>query len=106
VLAHAEIVIGAPDGDLAGVVRIVAIDGAGELPGDALEIGKNAVAFLLPQRVDGILEYPAVIHYCCTLLLVPAAALSVLNRLRGCVRALVWLTRHEPDLNGCPAALT
>ena len=61
-LAHAEIVVGAPDGDLARVVGRVAIEGARKPPGDALEVGKDAVALLLAKRVDGILEESAIVH--------------------------------------------
>src|SRR5690606_38140780 len=31
-------------------------------PGDALDIGEDAIALLLPQRIDGILEKSAVVH--------------------------------------------
>ena len=62
VLAHAEIVVRAPDGDLAGVVGSVAEDRAGKTTGDALEICEHAIALLLAERVDRLLENSAVVH--------------------------------------------
>jgi hypothetical protein len=49
VLAHAEIVVGAPDDDLAGLVA-GATDAIAETAGDPLEIGKDAVAPLGMER--------------------------------------------------------
>ena len=57
VLAHAEIVVGAPHGDLAGAVRMV-MPGTGKGAGLALEIGKYAIAsfamktFKLPAKIS------------------------------------------------------
>src|SRR5690606_2401552 len=44
VLAHAQIVIRAPDVDFARIVRVVTIDGARKTSGDAFEVGKYAIA--------------------------------------------------------------
>ncbi|MCY1554401.1 hypothetical protein D9M68_909700 [compost metagenome] len=49
VLAHAEIIVGTPDGDFALIVGIVAIDRAREAPGDALDIGEHAITLFRPQ---------------------------------------------------------
>ena len=61
VLAHAEIVVGAPDGDFLGAA-VGAPDGAREFAGDALEIGEDAVAALCMELVDRFLEEPLIIH--------------------------------------------
>ncbi|MNL67769.1 hypothetical protein D3C87_1923950 [compost metagenome] len=61
-MAHAQVIVGAPDGDIAHIVGFIAIDGARKLPGHALKIGKDAVAFLCPQRVHRIFEYAAIVH--------------------------------------------
>ena len=60
VLAHAEIVVGAPDGDLLLLGPVVG--GAGEAPGLALEIGEDAVAAFGPQRVEFGLEEAFIVH--------------------------------------------
>ena len=60
-LAHAEIVVRAPDGDLARIVGRVAKTPR-ETARNALEIGKHAVALLLPQRIDRVFEYAAIVH--------------------------------------------
>jgi hypothetical protein len=73
VLAHAEIIVRAPDGDFALVVSRIPEDGAGETPRNALEVGENAVALFLPQGVDGVLEKPAIVH--CPTLVVQATRL-------------------------------
>jgi hypothetical protein len=66
ILAHAQIVVRAPDGNLTRIVGLVAVDGAGELAGDALQIGKHPVASLLPESVDGVFENSAIIHQPCS----------------------------------------
>src|SRR5215469_3576002 len=48
VLAHAEIIVRAPDHDLLRSIRRMP-DGVGKTPGDALEVGKHAVAPFLVQ---------------------------------------------------------
>src|SRR5690606_20274752 len=51
VLAHAEIVVGAPDGDVAdGIGRMT--QGCGEGAGRAFEFGEDAVTTLLAQGVQ------------------------------------------------------
>ena len=61
VLAHAEIVVGAPDHDIALALRRVP-DRMREPARDPLEIGKHAVAPLVMQAIEGVLEKLAVIH--------------------------------------------
>ena len=51
VLAHAEIVVGAPDGDL-GDARGPMMGSPGKAPGPAFEIGKHPVAALFAQLVQ------------------------------------------------------
>jgi hypothetical protein len=60
-LAHAEIVVGAPDHDVALALRRV--PGRMRKPArDALEVGEHAVAALLMQGIEGGIEEFAVIH--------------------------------------------
>src|SRR5579875_1293167 len=59
VLAHAEIVVGAPDGDLAAACMVVRVR---EIARFALEIGEHAVATFGFQPVDALLKKPFVIH--------------------------------------------
>ena len=61
VLAHAEIVVGAPDDDLARLVARTP-DGVGEAAGDALEVGEDAIAPLGVERGDRLGENRLVIH--------------------------------------------
>ena len=61
VLAHAEIVVGAPDHDLARALRRVP-DGVRKTAGDALQIGKHPVAPLVTQAAQGVGEKRIVIH--------------------------------------------
>ncbi len=61
-LAHAEIVVGAPDGDLAGIVGLVAIHRRRKPAGDPLDVGEDAIALLLPQRIDCVFEDAPIIH--------------------------------------------
>ena len=59
--AHAEIVVGAPDDDVALAFRRVP-DGVRETRGVAFDFGEGAVATLILERVDGILEEAGVVH--------------------------------------------
>ena len=61
VLAHAEIVVGAPDHDVARPVRGMP-HRVREPARDPLEIGENPVAPLVMQAVEGGAEELAVIH--------------------------------------------
>jgi hypothetical protein len=61
VLAHAEIIVGAPDHDVAGALRRVP-DRMREPAGDALEIREHPVAALVPQSGDCGGEEPVMIH--------------------------------------------
>src|SRR5438045_6752731 len=61
VLAHAEIVVGAPYRHLAAAVRVM-VHRSREMPGSAFEIGKDAVASLAPQLTQLPLEKGLVIH--------------------------------------------
>ena len=53
VLAHAEIVVGAPDHDVALALRRVP-DRVRKAARDALEVGENAVAPLVMQAAEGV----------------------------------------------------
>ena len=59
VLAHAEIVVRAPDGDL-GADPV--IEGARKAAAAPLEIGEDAVAPLGAQRVEALFEKAFVVH--------------------------------------------
>ena len=61
VLAHAEIVVGAPDDDLAGLVPVPP-QRVGEAPGDALQIGEDAIAPLGMERGDRLGEDRLIVH--------------------------------------------
>src|SRR5713226_2988707 len=61
VLAHAEIVVRAPDHDVALALRRVP-DRMREPARDPLEVGENPVAPLITQAVEGGREELAVIH--------------------------------------------
>ena len=61
VLAHAEIIVRAPHRDLARPVGRMP-DRRREAPGDALEIGEDAVAALGLEALDGAFEEALVIH--------------------------------------------
>ena len=61
VLAHAEVVVGAPDHDLARALRRVP-EGVRKAAGDALEIGKHPVAPLVVQAAQGVGEKRVVFH--------------------------------------------
>ena len=60
-LAHAEIIVGTPDGDFLGTA-VGAPDGARELPNDAFHVRKDPVAPLRVELLDGILEEPLIVH--------------------------------------------
>jgi hypothetical protein len=60
-LPHAEIVVGAPDHDLTRAGGRVP-NSVGKAPGDALEIGKDPIAALVAQTVEGRREKLIVIH--------------------------------------------
>src|ERR1700730_2881562 len=60
-LPHAEIVVGAPDHDVAGPVRGMP-GGVGKSAGDPLEVRENPVAPLVVQAAEGGAEEFAVIH--------------------------------------------
>jgi hypothetical protein len=59
VLAHAEIVVGAPYRDLGADAMVI---GARKPPGSALEIGKDAIAPLTLQLTELPLEKRLVVH--------------------------------------------
>ena len=60
-LAHAEIIVGAPDHDVALALRRVP-DRMREATRDALEIGENAIAPLVMEAIEGGTEELAIIH--------------------------------------------
>ena len=62
VLAHAEIVVGAPDHDVALALRRMPV-GVREPAGDALQVGEHPVAPLVPQRLQGTREKFVIIHW-------------------------------------------
>ncbi len=61
VLAHAEIVVGAPDGDGAALAA-VEVGGAGEIAGAAFQVGEYAVAAFGAQPVQLGVEERLEIH--------------------------------------------
>ena len=63
VLAHAEIVVGAPDRDLALAVRRV-VRSAREAAGMAFDIGEDAVATFPAQTVEALVQQGVVVHHC------------------------------------------
>ncbi len=63
VLAHAEIVVGAPHRHLAAAVPVV-VHRPREMTGSAFEVGKDAIASLAPQFTELPLEKALVIHQC------------------------------------------
>ena len=73
VLSHAQVIVGAPDGDLPGIVGLIAKQGAREASRDPFDVGENAVALFLPERVNGVFEYSAIIHLPCLCLSVGPA---------------------------------
>ena len=65
VLGHAEIVVGAPDHDVARAVRRMP-QRVREAAGDAFEIGKHPVTAFVPQLSQGGRKKYAVIHVSCS----------------------------------------
>ncbi len=61
VLAHAEIIVGAPDHDIALALGRVP-HGMGKPAGEPLQIGEDAIAPLVMQTVEGGTEELIVIH--------------------------------------------
>src|SRR6185503_7064279 len=61
VLAHSEVIVGAPDNDFATACRRVA-DGVRKTAGDALEVGKHAVAPFVSQTVQSAGEIRVIVH--------------------------------------------
>src|ERR1700710_1094863 len=61
VLAHAEIIVGAPDHDIARAARAVP-HRMWKPAGNSLEIGENPVTPLIMQTIEGGAEEFAVIH--------------------------------------------
>jgi hypothetical protein len=51
VLTHAEIIVGAPHGDIVAAI-VVAACGGGELAGVTFEIGEDAVTALRAQGIE------------------------------------------------------
>ena len=62
-LTHAQIVVGAPDGDFAGIVGAVAEHRLGEGTGYALQVGEHAIAALVSQGVEGLFKGIAVVEH-------------------------------------------
>src|SRR6185312_2096728 len=60
-LRHAEIVVGAPDHDIARTLRGVP-HSVGETSGNAFEVGEDAIAALIAQSGEGGREKTVVIH--------------------------------------------
>ncbi len=63
VLAHAEIVVRTPDGDLALIVGAVAENGPRELSGDTFQIGEDAITAFVSQGIERVLEGVAVVEH-------------------------------------------
>ncbi len=61
ILAHAEIVIAAPDGNLLHLIAAIVI-GQGELSGLAFKVGEDAIAALGLKAAQGFGEELLVIH--------------------------------------------
>jgi hypothetical protein len=61
VLAHAEIVVGAPDGDL-GLAVAAVTGGARKGAGLALQVGEDPVVALVAQAGELILKEGLVVH--------------------------------------------
>jgi hypothetical protein len=66
VLAHREIIVGAPDRHFPGLVGSVigAPEGGGKARGVALEIGENPITALGPQTSDRALEMRLIVDRC------------------------------------------
>ena len=61
-LAHAEIVVRAPDGNVLRSAVIQITGCAGEITGMTAKLGKDAIAFLVFQSGNRLLEHAFVIH--------------------------------------------
>ncbi len=61
VLAHAEIVVGAPDDDLAGLFPVPP-QGVGEAAGDPFKVGEDAIAPLGVERGNRLREDRLIVH--------------------------------------------
>jgi hypothetical protein len=86
VLAHAQIIVGAPDGDLALIVGLVAVNRGGEPPGNPFDIGKHPIAFFLPKRVHGVFENSAIVHHIRSSNAVPRR-----RDTRSAPRVMIWI---------------
>src|SRR5262249_23522299 len=62
VLAHAEVVVRAPHHDVALAARRMP-EGAREPAGEAFQVGEHAIAPLVPQAGEGVLEKAVVVHW-------------------------------------------
>ncbi len=62
VLAHAEVVVGAPDDDVAGAFRRMP-HRMRETAGDAFQIGKDSIPPFVVEAIEGGTEKLAVIHH-------------------------------------------
>src|SRR5262245_47764761 len=60
-LAHPEVVVGAPDRDVARTVQGMP-DGVRESAGDALKIRKHPVPSFIPQPIEGRREITLIVH--------------------------------------------
>src|SRR3954466_15482781 len=100
VLAHAEIVVGAPDHDVARALRGVP-DRMRKPARDALEIGENPVAPLVMQAVEGGTEKLAVIHRKTWNGTRPGAASAFLEPFQLCCLCEI---RHSRGLRDAPEA--
>ena len=61
-LAHAEIVVGAPDGDVGFAAFGVKCCGVGEVAALALQIGEDPIAAFGPDNVQRVLEFLIIVH--------------------------------------------
>jgi hypothetical protein len=60
-LAHAEIIVGAPDHDLTRALGRMP-DRAGKSACDPLKVGEHAIAPLVPQAPDRVCEKLVIVH--------------------------------------------
>src|SRR5262249_20104807 len=91
VLTHAEVIVRAPDHDLAGARRRVP-DGIWKPAGDPLEINEHAVALFVPQSIYSGCKIRLIIHAC-----VPLAHWAS-SRGR---RAILWPSSRENLFPSC-----
>src|SRR5690349_19565114 len=100
VLAHAEIVVRAPDHDIARTLGRMP-DGMRKPSGDPLEIGENPVAPLIMEATKGGTEILAVVHRKSRQF---DARSGPEGRLRPFLRAFpAWLSSRNPSSRGAPA---